>query len=134
MAVNSKPVTSMVSDASQKVGPALAAAKDYAVSTALSAHAFLGKYPPLKIFVYSVAATSAIPVATFVGFTSLTLGACMAVAGTGVALVQGGFLAFSGFVLFWFLAGAFILACIATFWLSAIYFAFQVGKRLENSL
>ncbi|KAI8805466.1 hypothetical protein BJ742DRAFT_407857 [Cladochytrium replicatum] len=134
MAIVSRPVADIVGDASKRVVPMFSAAKDYTLNAARMFHTFLGKYPPLKMFVYSVVATSAIPIATFIGFTSLTLGGTLAFAGTGVALVQGGILAFCGFILFWFLVGAFILACIASFWLCAIWLALQIGKRVEESL
>ncbi|KAJ3408498.1 hypothetical protein HDV05_004957 [Chytridiales sp. JEL 0842] len=115
------------------VTPYAVAAQQTVVNTVIAAKAILDKYPPLKAFVYTLAATSAFPLSVFLGFALMTLMGCLAVAGTGVAFVQGGFLVFAGFVLFWFLAGSFIITSIATFWFTVAYFAFQVAKKIEKS-
>ncbi len=51
--------------------------------------------------------------------------------GTGIAVVQGGFLAFGAFVLSWFLIAALVIACIVTFWFTLAYFALEVAKKIE---
>ncbi|KAJ3309018.1 hypothetical protein HDU76_003749 [Blyttiomyces sp. JEL0837] len=116
----------------KRIMPIANSAKDLAVAGLVTSKAVLDKYPPIKAFVYTLAATSAIPLAVFAGFAGATLTGALAVAGTGVAVVQGGFLAFGGFILFFFLAGAFIVTSIATFWFTAAYFAFQVAKSIEG--
>ncbi|KAJ3186209.1 hypothetical protein HDU85_007649 [Gaertneriomyces sp. JEL0708] len=137
MANQSKPQPSagfgaLVQSAAGRVMPLVGAAQSVALQTYTTSRAVLNKYPPLKAFVYTLAAASAIPVSVFTGY-ALSAGAVVfGVAGTGAALVQGGVLAFGGFFLFWFLAGAFILACIAAFWFSLAYFAYQIAKRIEG--
>jgi hypothetical protein len=66
--------------------------------------------------VYSVAATSAVPLSVFTGYTMTTFGGLVAVSGTIVAFVQGGFVVFGLFVLSWFLLAAFIVSVVASFW------------------
>ncbi|KAJ3105472.1 hypothetical protein HDU97_008088 [Phlyctochytrium planicorne] len=117
----------------ERAGPVVSAVQTYTYAGVSYAKAILDRYPPLKAFVYTLAGTSAIPLAVFMAYAGIILAICLSVAGTGVALVQGGFMVFGGFVLFWFLAGAFIFTSIATFWFTAAYFAFQVAKAIERS-
>ncbi|KAJ3086871.1 hypothetical protein HK102_012310 [Quaeritorhiza haematococci] len=131
MALLSKPANTVALVQAQ-VGPLVSTIKNYAVSSFVATKAILDKYPPIKAFVYTLGAASAVPVACFTGYGAVTLGGCLAVAGTGVTLVQGGIMAFGGFILFWFLAGALVLASIVTFWFTAAYFAFQVAKKIEG--
>ncbi|KAI9366859.1 hypothetical protein DFJ73DRAFT_772022 [Zopfochytrium polystomum] len=116
-----------------QVTPIAVGIKDLTFTTARLAKGVLDRYPLLKAFVYTLTATSAVPIATFVGFLAVTLAVCLSVAGTGVVLVQGGFTVVAGFVLFWFLAGAFVLTCIATFWLTAGYVAYQGAKAIDRA-
>ena len=104
------------------------------VSTHLAhqANTFLQRYPPLKAFAYSVAATSAIPVSLFAGYATSTLGGLSFIAGTTVTLIETGFLAFGAFVLSWFLLAAFVLSAIFTFWFSVVYFSYSVLKKIEG--
>ncbi|KAJ3101374.1 hypothetical protein HDU96_009997 [Phlyctochytrium bullatum] len=117
----------------ESVLPLLSAAQTYAVAAAGYSKAVLDRYPPLKAFVYTLAGTSAIPLAVFLAYSAIVLSICLAVAGTGIAFVQGGFMVFGGFVLFWFLAGAFIFTSIATFWFTAAYFAYKVAQAIDRS-
>ncbi|KAI9330348.1 hypothetical protein DFJ73DRAFT_800078 [Zopfochytrium polystomum] len=126
-------VHSTVDAAIRQITPIAVVAKDYTFAAAGVAKSILDRYPPLKVFVYTLTATSAIPLAVFFGYLAITLAICLSIAGTGVALVQGGFALFAGFVLFWFLAGAFVLTCIVTFWLTAGYLAFQAAKAVERA-
>ncbi|KAI8589298.1 hypothetical protein BDZ88DRAFT_418379 [Geranomyces variabilis] len=134
MAIQSKiQSTSLVQSITGRVGPALSTVQSYAGTALSTSKAILDRYPPVKAFVYTIAGASAVPIAIFTGYGAATGAMVLGVAGTGVAMVQGGFLAFGGFILFWFLAGAFILAAIATFWFTLAYFAYQVAKRLEGT-
>ncbi|KAJ3200850.1 hypothetical protein HDU67_001763 [Dinochytrium kinnereticum] len=117
----------------ERLAPVASAAHGYASTAASFAKAFLDKYPPIKAFVYTLAGTSAVPLAVFLGWAGIVLTICLAIAGTGVAFVQGGFMVFGGFILFWFLAGAFIFTAIATFWFTAAYFAYKVAQAIDRS-
>ncbi|KAI8912357.1 hypothetical protein DFJ77DRAFT_468084 [Powellomyces hirtus] len=134
MAIQSKyQPTGLIQAVTSRAGPLMSTAQAYAGSALSTSKAILDRYPPLKAFVYTIGGASAIPLAVFTGYGAATGAMILGVAGTGVAMVQGGFLAFGGFVLFWFLAGAFILAAIATFWFTLAYFAYQVAKRIEGT-
>ncbi|KAJ3193377.1 hypothetical protein HK101_004931 [Irineochytrium annulatum] len=137
MPAQSKPETSSVVALFQagvdRVMPIWNTAYLYGAYGAGAAKSVLDKYPPVKAFVYTLGATSAFPLLCFGGFATATLAGCVAVAGTGVAFVQGGFLLFGGFFAFWFLLGSFIFTCFASFWFTMSYFALQVAKRIEGS-
>ncbi|KND02001.1 uncharacterized protein SPPG_02507 [Spizellomyces punctatus DAOM BR117] len=138
MANQSKPqaaggISALVQSASGRVLPLISTAQSYAIATLSTSKAILDRYPPLKAFVYTLGGAAAVPLAVFTGYGAATGAVVLGVAGTAVTFVQGGFLAFGGFILFWFLAGAFVLASILTFWFTLAYFAFQVAKRLEGT-
>lgn len=90
--------------------------------------------PPhsLQAFVYTLVSASAVPVACFSGYVAMTGGGVLAVASTGAAMVQAGFMAFGAFAVSWFLLGAFILASVLTFWFTLAWVAFQLAKKLEG--
>ncbi|KAI8822367.1 uncharacterized protein EV422DRAFT_396002 [Fimicolochytrium jonesii] len=134
MAVQAKlQQSSLVQSVAGQVMPLISTAQSYAVTAISTSKAILDRYPPIKAFVYTLGGAAAVPLAVFTGYGAATGAVVLGVAGTGVAMVQGGFLAFGGFVLFWFLAGALIFSAIATFWFTLAYFAFQIAKRLEGS-
>jgi hypothetical protein len=123
--------------AQEKISPYVTSAKSAAVNSALTAkdyvlgiavffHALLDKYPPLKAFVYTLFGAAALPLAVFGGYGLITGGVILTIAATVIGIVQGGFLAFGAFVLFWFLLGALAVASIAAFWFTVSYFSFQV--------
>ncbi|KAI9104830.1 hypothetical protein DFS34DRAFT_645527 [Phlyctochytrium arcticum] len=126
-------ISSLVQSAAGRLTPLIRSANYYAVSTLSTSKAVLDRYPPLKAFVYTLGGAAAVPLAVFTGYGVATGAVILGIAGTAVTFVQGGFLAFGGFVLFWFLAGALILASILTFWFTLAYFAYQVAKRLEGT-
>ena len=100
--------------------------KEGVTTAAYAVKNLLDKYPPLKAFVYTLAGAAAVPLAVFTGYGLLTAAVMLTIAAVIIGLAQGGFLAFGGFVLFWFLAGAVAVACILTFWFTLSYFALQV--------
>lgn len=123
--------------AHEKISPYVTSAKSAAVNSALTAkdyvlgiavffNALLDKYPPLKAFVYTLFGAAALPLAVFGGYGLITGGVILTIAATVIGIVQGGFLAFGAFVLFWFLLGALAIASIAAFWFTVSYFSFQV--------
>ncbi|KAI8817664.1 uncharacterized protein EV422DRAFT_540464 [Fimicolochytrium jonesii] len=123
----------LVNSVAGTVLPIVQSAQGYALAVARTTKGILDAYPPVKAFVYTLGGAAAIPLAVFTTYGAATGAIVVGVAGTGVALVQGGFLAFGGFVLFWFLLGALIFAAISAFWFTVAYFAYQVAKRLEGS-
>ncbi|KAI8817195.1 uncharacterized protein EV422DRAFT_542825 [Fimicolochytrium jonesii] len=134
MAVQAKlQQNSLVQSVTGSVMPYLQSAQSLAVSAIYTSKAILDRYPPVKAFVYTLGGAAAVPLAVFIGYGAATGAVVLGVAGTGVAMVQGGFLAFGGFFLFWWLAGALIFASIAAFWFTLAYFAFQLAKRFEGS-
>ncbi len=119
-------ISPYVSSAKSAAVHSAVTAKDFVVGIAFFFTALLDKYPPLKAFVYTLLGAAALPLAVFGGYGLITGGVILTIAATIVGIVQGGFLAFGAFVLFWFLIGALALASIATFWFTVSYFSFQV--------
>ncbi|KAJ3015650.1 hypothetical protein HKX48_004439 [Thoreauomyces humboldtii] len=133
MAIQSKVVSnSYYQQVVGTAGPMLSTLQAYTGSAISTSKAILDRYPPVKAFVYTIGATAAVPLAVFTGYGAATGAMVLGVAGTGVAMFQGGFLAFGAFWLAWWLLAALVIAAIVTFWFTLAYFAFQVAKRLEG--
>ncbi|TPX41971.1 hypothetical protein SeMB42_g03117 [Synchytrium endobioticum] len=109
-----------------QVVPIVHALRDYAKAVFHYVVRMVDEYPPLKAFMYSLAASSAIPLAVFAGYSTITFLGAGAVAVTGLALVQGGFVLFGAFWLFWFLLGSVAVALITTFWFTLAYTGYKV--------
>ncbi|KAJ3253236.1 hypothetical protein HK104_007283 [Borealophlyctis nickersoniae] len=92
------------------------------------------RFPPLKCFVYTMAAASAVPVSVFLGYGAATGSVVLGVAGTIVTVVQGFILAIGAFFLFWWLLGAFAVACVTTFWFSGGYLVYSAYKRIQPTI
>ncbi|KAI8849568.1 hypothetical protein BC829DRAFT_184319 [Chytridium lagenaria] len=75
----------------ERVAPIVLAAQSYAMTAIMFLKAFLDKYPPVKAFVYTLAGTSAIPLAVFIGWSAVVLGICLAIAGYRCCVRPGWF-------------------------------------------
>ncbi|RKO83189.1 hypothetical protein BDK51DRAFT_25878 [Blyttiomyces helicus] len=124
-------IVSLFNQTSSALRPYVGMAHEGVMQAIATGKTVLDRYPPIKSFVYTLGAASAIPVAVFTGYAATSGTIIVSIAGTWVAFVQGGFLLFGAFFLFWWLLGAFIVACISSFWFTMAYLAFQVGKRIE---
>jgi hypothetical protein len=97
----------------------------------------LGSIPPtqgnckLKLaFCVSLLLFSFVPISIFLAFIGVSGGIGLAVAGTGIAIVQGIAFAFGAFVLFWWLLGALFFAGLVTIWFTVGYFGLKTAKKL----
>ena len=132
MAISHKPTpTSFFQQVTGHVVPAYQQAKRTTTTAVTGFGSVLESYPVLKAFVFTMGATSAVPLIIF-AMVTLSGGAfVLGLAGSTVALVQGSFLALSSFVLSFFLLGSLAVASIATFWFAAGYFGLSVVKQLR---
>ncbi|KAJ3077095.1 hypothetical protein HDU98_008529 [Podochytrium sp. JEL0797] len=88
------------------------------------------RYMPAKIFLYCLLAASAFPVAVFAAITGSTLLGCLALAGSGIAIFQGIVLAVTGFILFWFLLGAFLFSATVGGWAAIAFFGWGMVQTV----
>ncbi|KAJ3127271.1 hypothetical protein HK098_006545 [Nowakowskiella sp. JEL0407] len=126
------PWESTIESVQQHLAPYVAGVQIYSTTLFEFLRYGLEKYPALKTFLIALGGASAIPILTFLGFTGITLGSCLAIAGTIIAIIQGGIILFSSFVLFWFLLGAAIFAGFCAFWFSVAYFAVNLAKKVGD--
>ncbi|RUS13763.1 hypothetical protein BC937DRAFT_94823 [Endogone sp. FLAS-F59071] len=92
---------------------------------------FLNKVPPLKYGVYTMAALSAIPLATFLGFLGISFAVLCGIATVVVSLLEGGAVLIGGTfliptlfvagVITFFIVGGFLLAWVASFALARLW-------------
>ncbi|KAJ3243657.1 hypothetical protein HDU78_000270 [Chytriomyces hyalinus] len=113
-------------------GNTLHKATDYAQTSAAAVKQVLDRYPPVKAFTYAMAFTSALPVTVFAAVSGSAFLGGLATAGTGIAVFQGIVFAITGFILFWFLLGAFLISATIAFWFTLAFFGVQMAKAVSS--